>query len=135
MISGKFAITVHILTLMTKYPEEYLSSEFIAGSMNINAVLVRKEISNLKKHHIVESREGKFGGTRLAKPAAEISLEDIFNLTFDCVSLGYAKNDPNPECLIGKKINQNLEGLYKEINDRICCRLKDITLVSFSEQF
>ena len=135
MISGKFAITVHILTLMTKYPEEYLSSEFIAGSMNINPVLVRKEIANLKKHNIVESREGKFGGTRLAKSAAEITLEDIFNLTFDCVSLGYAKNDPNQECLIGKKINQNLEGLYKDVNERICCHLKDITLVSFSEQF
>lgn len=135
MISGKFAITVHILTLMTKYPEEYLSSEFIAGSMNINAVLVRKEIGNLKKHNIVESREGKFGGTRLAKPAAEISLEDIFNLTFDCVSLGYAKNDPNPACPIGRNINQNLEDLYKDINQQICGHLKDINLVSFSEQF
>ena len=135
MISGKFAITVHILTLMTKYPEEYLSSDFIAGSMNINPVLVRKEMANLKKHNIVESREGKFGGTRLAKPAAEITLEDIFNLTFDCVSLGYAKNDPNPNCPIGKKINDNLDSLYKGINEKICCQLKDITLTNFSEQF
>jgi DNA-binding IscR family transcriptional regulator len=135
MISGKFAITVHILTLMTRYPEEYLTSDFIAGSMNINPVLVRKEMANLKKHNIVESREGKFGGTRLAKPAAEITLEDIFNLTFDCVSLGYAKNDPNPNCPIGKKINSNLDGLYKDINEKICCQLKDITLTNFSEQF
>ena len=135
MISGKFAITVHILTLMTRYPEEYLSSDFIAGSMNINPVLVRKEMANLKKHNIVESREGKFGGTRLAKPAAEITLEDIFNLTFDCVSLGYAKNDPNPNCPIGKKINDNLDSLYKGINEKICCQLKDITLTNFSEQF
>lgn len=135
MISGKFAITVHILTLMTRYPEEYLSSDFIAGSMNINPVLVRKEVANLKKHAIVESREGKFGGTRLAKPASEITLEDIFNLTFDCVSLGYAKNDPNPECPIGKKINDNLDSLYKGINEKICCQLKDITLTHFSEQF
>jgi DNA-binding IscR family transcriptional regulator len=135
MISGKFAITVHILTLMTRYPEEYLSSEFIATSMNINPVLVRKEMANLKKHNIVESREGKFGGTRLAKPAAEITLEDIFNLTFDCVSLGYAKNDPNPNCPIGKKINSNLDGLYKDINQKICCQLKGITLTNFSEQF
>jgi DNA-binding IscR family transcriptional regulator len=135
MISGKFAITVHILTLMTKHPEEFLSSEFISGSMNINPVLVRKEIGNLKKHNIVESREGKFGGTRLAKPAAEITLEEIYNLTFECVSLGFAKNDPNPECFIGKKINENLDGLYKDINNKICCHMKEITLAGFSEQF
>lgn len=135
MISGKFAITVHILTLMTKHPEEFLSSEFISGSMNINPVLVRKEIGNLKKHNIVESREGKFGGTRLAKPAAEITLEEIYNLTFECVSLGFAKNDPNPDCFIGKKINENLDGLYKDINNKICCHMKEITLAGFSEQF
>lgn len=135
MISGKFAITVHILTLMAKNPEEYLSSEFIAGSMNINPVLVRKEMAGLKKHNIVESREGKFGGARLARPAAEITLEDIYNLTFDCVSLGYAKNEPNPDCPIGRNINGSLESLYKGINEKICCQLKDITLTHFSEQF
>ncbi|MFP9100663.1 RrF2 family transcriptional regulator [Flavobacterium sp. RHBU_24] len=135
MISGKFAINVHILTLMTRYPQQFLSSDFIAGSMNINPVLVRKEVANLKKHNIVESREGKFGGTRLAKPASEITLEAIYNITFDCVSLGYAKNDPNPECPVGKKINNNLDSLYKGINEKICCQLKDITLTHFSEQF
>lgn len=135
MISGKFAITVHILTLMTKHPEEFLSSEFISGSMNINPVLVRKEIGNLKKHNIVESREGKFGGTRLAKPASQITLEEIYNLTFECVSLGFAKNDPNPDCFIGKKINENLDGLYKDINNKICHHMKEITLAGFSEQF
>jgi DNA-binding IscR family transcriptional regulator len=89
MIPGKFAISLHILTLLTKSPDEFLSSEYIAGSMNINPVLVRKEIGNLKKHKVVESREGKFGGTRLAKPAAEISLEDVYNMTFYFFYLGY----------------------------------------------
>jgi len=52
MISGKFAVTLHILTLLSKFPGEFLSSEFIASSLNINAVLVRKEIANLKKMHL-----------------------------------------------------------------------------------
>ena len=135
MIPGKFAITLHILTLLTKSPDEFLSSEYIAGSMNINPVLVRKEIGNLKKHNVVESREGKFGGTRLAKPAAAISLEDIFNMTFNSVSLGYSKNDPNPDCPVGKKINENLDVLYKSINTKICGQLKDISLLQFTSDF
>jgi hypothetical protein len=51
MISGKFAITIHILTLMSRRPDEYLSSDYQAGCININPVLVRKEISNLKTRH------------------------------------------------------------------------------------
>lgn len=135
MISGKFAITTHILTLLSKSPNDFLSSEYIAGSINLNPVLVRKEISNLKKNHIVESKEGKNGGTRLLKPASEITLHDIFKMTFDTVSLGYAKNQPNPDCPVGKKINENLDLLYVDINEKINAQLSTITLENFSNQF
>lgn len=135
MISGKFAITTHILTLLSKFPNDYLSSEYIAGSINLNPVLVRKEISNLKKNHIVESKEGKNGGTRLLKPASEITLLDIFKMTFDTVNLGYAKNQPNPDCPVGRKINENLDLLYTDINEKINAELSTITLENFSNRF
>lgn len=135
MISGKFAITVHILTLLTKFPNDFLSSEFIAGSMNLNPVLVRKEIANLKAHHIVESKEGKNGGTKLAKPSSNITLKEIFEMTFDNINLGFAKNQPNPDCPVGKKINENLAGLYAEMNEKVSLQLSEITLEDFSTQF
>lgn len=135
MISGKFAITLHILSLLSKHREDYLSSEYLAGSMNINPVLVRKEIANLKKHKMVESREGKYGGTRLLKPAKEITLKDIFCMTFESVHLGYAKNNPNPACPVGKNINVNLENLYKNINDNISGQLEKISLLEFTKEF
>lgn len=135
MISGKFAITIHILTLLSKFPDDYLSSEFIAGSMNLHPVLVRKEIANLKKNNIVESREGKNGGTRLLKSASNISLDAIFKMTFDTVTLGFSKNKPNPDCLVGKKINENLENLYENINQEISLQLSGISLEDFSNKF
>jgi DNA-binding IscR family transcriptional regulator len=135
MISGKFAITLHILTLLSKFPDEYLSSEFLAGSMNLHPVLIRKEIANLKKHHIVESKEGKNGGTKLLKPAESINLNDIFKITFKTVSLGYSKNDPNPDCPVGKNINKKLDELYLDINKKISQELNTISLVEFSNKF
>ena len=135
MVSGKFAITIHILTLLSKFPDEYLSSEFIAGSMNLHPVLVRKEIANLKKNNIVESKEGKNGGTKLSKSASGISLDAIYKMTFETVSLGFSKNTPNPNCPVGKKINENLQNLYDDINDKISLQLKDISLEDFSNQF
>lgn len=135
MISGKFAITIHILTLLSKFPEDYLSSEFIAGSMNLHPVLVRKEIANLKKNNIVESKEGKNGGTKLMPSASNISLDAIFKMTFDTVTLGFSKNKPNPDCPVGKKINENLENLYDDINEKISLQLSGISLEDFSNKF
>ena len=135
MISGKFAITTHILTLLAKFPEEYLASDYIAGSLNIHPVLVRKEIANLKKNHLVESREGKYGGTKLLKSPEAISMEEIFNITFEKVNFGFSKNDPNPLCPVGKQINTNLTHLYDDINDSIISKLKTISLAELSEKF
>ncbi len=135
MISGKFAITIHILTLLSKFPDEYISSEFIAGSMNLHPVLVRKEIANLKKNNIVESKEGKNGGTKLLKSASNISLDAIFKMTFDTVTLGFSKNEPNPDCPVGKQINKNLENLYENINEKISLQLSGISLEDFSNKF
>ena len=135
MISGKFAITIHILTLLSKFPDEFLSSDFIAESMNLHPVLVRKEIANLKKNNIVESKEGKNGGTRLLKSASKITLDAIFKMTFDTVTLGYSKNEPNPDCPVGKQINKNLENLYEDINQTISLQLSDITLEDFANKF
>lgn len=135
MISGKFAITLHILTLMSRQPEDFLSSDYLAGCMNTNPVLIRKEISNLKKHNIVQSREGKFGGARLSRPATEITLEDVYNTTFECMSLGFSRNEPNGKCPVGKNIRESLDSLYKNINHCICAELKGVTLHDFSRQF
>jgi DNA-binding IscR family transcriptional regulator len=132
MISGKFAITLHILTLMVKMPDEFLSSDFIAGSLNANPVLVRKEIANLKKHGIVESREGKNGGTRLVKKPESITLQDVFAMTFEKIDLGFSKNTPNPNCPVGKNINLSLEQLYADINLTVVNQLGTKSLAEFA---
>jgi DNA-binding IscR family transcriptional regulator len=103
--------------------------------MNLHPVLVRKEIANLKKNHIVESKEGKNGGTRLLKSSTKITLDEIFKMTFETVTLGFSKNEPNPDCPVGKQINKNLENLYKDINEKINLQLRDITLEDFSNKF
>ena len=135
MISGKFAITIHILTLLTKFPNEFLTSDYIAGSLNLHPVLVRKEIANLKKNNIVESKEGKNGGTKLAIAASEISLDAVFKMTFETASLGFSKNEPNPDCPVGKQINKSLGELYENINDKISLQLSSISLEDFSNKF
>jgi DNA-binding IscR family transcriptional regulator len=135
MISGKFAISIHILTLLVKFPDNYLSSEFIASSINLNPVLVRKEIANLKKNQIVMSKEGKNGGTKLNVSPSKVTLKQIFESTFEEISLGFSKNEPNPKCPVGKEINQNLSTLYTTLNDLVMKQLEATTLEEFAKKF
>lgn len=136
MIKSKFAISLHILTLLALEQEEWLTSTYIAGSLNVNPVLVRKEISNLKAFGLLESKEGKNGGVRLLKAPSAILLSDIFKAALgDDHVFSFSKNTPNPHCPVGKQINKNLDFLFTDINDGIEAQLSQTTLESFKNQF
>lgn len=134
-MNGRFAISMHILTLLAKANGEWLTSDFIAGSININPVLVRKEISNLRNNGLVISREGKNGGSLLAKPAQQIRVSNVFLATRQGSFLGTARNMPNPDCPVGKQINRHLDNLYEEAENALIQKLGDSTLADFSRRF
>ena len=60
MSDRKFSISIHIiLVLLATSLDEWISSDYLAGSMNINPVLVRKELSNLNRRRFVVSKEAR----------------------------------------------------------------------------
>ena len=134
MVKSKFAISVHILTLLSTSEEEWTSSEYIAGSMNANPALVRKELSALREAGLVESKEGKSGGSRLRKPASQIRMSEVFEAVKEEHVFGFSPNLPNPECPVGRGINDALDGLFTEIDVTIGNKLKKMTLAAFSRQ-
>ncbi|RYE24499.1 MAG: transcriptional regulator [Sphingobacteriales bacterium] len=105
MNNVRFATSLHILTLLATAGSELLSSEYIAGSVNVNAAIVRKALSNLREHGMVDTKEGKNGGSCLAKPANKISLADVYK-SIQAENLLGRVNIPNPECPIGKNVNK-----------------------------
>lgn len=134
-MNGRFAISMHILTLLERFKGELVSSEFIAGSININAVLIRKEIGNLKQHGLVESKEGKAGGFALAKSAAQIMIADVYKAVQPHSVLGKNVNDPNPDCKIGKQINKQLDILSEDVEAAMLKKLGNISLADFHRKF
>ena len=133
-MNGRFQIAMHIMTLLCK-ADEILSSDYMAGSININPVLVRKELSNLIHHQLIASREGKNGGYALAKPAKEISLASIYEAVKPNTVLGQAKNKPNPLCPIGKQINAHLQELELEVEQSMMRKLGNTSLADFTNKF
>ena len=124
------------MTLLAMYKEDWLTSTLIAESLNINPVLVRKELATLKEGGLIQSKEGKHGGINILKDANKIYLSEIFNLIKgDDNVLSLLKNTPNPNCKVGKQINTRLESLLNTIDTAISKELKKQTLEEFKNQF
>jgi len=134
-MNGRFPIALHILTLLSKTENELMSSDYIAGSININPALARKEISNLRNLGLISSKEGKSGGYVLAKPATQITLADVYQAVKNQPVLGVAKNTPNPDCLVGKQINKKLDELYDDLDKTLLKKLSSITIEDFANKF
>lgn len=136
MIKSKFAITLHILTFLAKNTDTWTTSKVLAQSVNINPVLIRKELSKLKTQKIISSKEGKKGGFKLRIKSSEIKLSEIFNIAKDNKQLlGFSKNKPNINCLIGSQINTKLTRIYSELDELIDNKFSKITLEEFKNRF
>ncbi|WP_284462937.1 Rrf2 family transcriptional regulator [Chryseobacterium sp.] len=135
MNNTRFATAVHIMTLLAKSPQEFLTSEWIAGSINVNPVIVRKEISVLREAGMIISRQGKVGGTQLAKSADAITISEIYRAVKNTEVLGKKNQNPNPACSVGKEINTHLNTLFEETDQLVIKFLGDKSLQEFTDQF
>ncbi|WP_394746894.1 RrF2 family transcriptional regulator [Spongiimicrobium salis] len=136
MIKSSLSTHLHIMTLLSIYDKDWNSSSDIAGSININPVLVRKELKLLKQANLIESKEGKHGGVRLAKSAKDIYLSDIFKAIKDADHIfEFRTESPNPSCLVGQQINTRLSELFESIDQAVITQLEGMSLKEFANRF
>ncbi|MFT4024947.1 MAG: Rrf2 family transcriptional regulator [Flavihumibacter sp.] len=129
-----FSAALHIMTLLARDEQAWLTSGQIASSMNVQAAAVRKEISCLRTAGLVECREGKHGGIRLARPASGIRLSEIYESVTPAALLEKIKS-PNSTCFVGKQINLQLDRLFLTLNKAFLGELKRMSLAQFYHQF
>ncbi len=135
MNNTRFATVIHILTLLANFPDEWLSSDLVAGSININPVIVRKELGVLQSAGLVVSRKGKDGGSKLKKASEDISLSEVYLSVKNSDVLGKKNLNPNPKCSVGKQINENLEQLFDQTDQLVIEALSHKTLNDFVKKF
>lgn len=135
MNNTRFATALHILTLLAHMPEEWLSSDFIAGSINLNPAMVRKELAVLNEAGMVTGRKGKDGGSRLNRAGSAISLAEIYHVIKNSEILGKKNANTNPLCPVGKQINKKLEELSTQADHLLSDFLARRTLEDFAREF
>ena len=86
-----------------------MTSEYIAGSVNTNPVVVRRVLGLLAKAGLVATQEGAGGGVRLARSADKISLRAVYAAVETDPLFALHPSDPNPQCPVGSTIQGALE--------------------------
>jgi len=108
-MNTRFAVTVHILTLLQTQAGQPVSSEWIAGSVNTNPSLIRRLLSQLAKAGLTTSQLGTGGGALLARPADSITLADVYSAIAEDGDVLPVHESPNPKCPVGRNIQALLE--------------------------
>jgi Rrf2 family protein len=107
--SSRFAVAVHILTLLAQGGGEPVTSEYIAGSVNTNPSLIRRLLSALARAGLTTSQMGTGGGALLARSAGEITLLDVYRAVDEGEVFGMHREPPNPNCPVGRNIQAELQ--------------------------
>lgn len=134
-ITSRFTVAVHSLLAIDTFGKEYkMTSDFIASSVNVNPVVIRRTLSSLKAAGIVAVKAGS-GGAALCKNAREITLYDVYQAV-DCVEgdLFHFHENPNPQCPVGKNIHSVLDSHLTEAQRVMENELRSVTLADLREQ-
>ena len=129
-ISSRFTLAVHIFACIEAFGDENkVTSDFLAASANVNPVIIRKILGQLKGAGLINVARGT-GGTTLAKPLGEITFLDIYRAV-ECVDNGdlfHFHENPNPECPVGGNIHNILDDKLQRVQSAMERELASITL-------
>ncbi|MGG0822475.1 Rrf2 family transcriptional regulator [Paenibacillus turicensis] len=128
-ISSRFAVAIHILTLLEFNKDGISTSEYLSGSVNTNPVVIRRIIGMLNKAGLVDVKPG-VAGSKLAKPLQEINLLDIYRAVqvVNQDALFAVHDSPNPDCNVGKNIQSAIEPIFTIAQRAMEEQLKHVTL-------
>ena len=128
-ISSRFTIAVHALLCIAHFsPDQKVTSAFIAASVNVNPVVIRRTLGQLKEAGLVTVEAG-VGGASLARPAAQITLLDVYRAV-DCVTneLFSFHANPNPACPVGSNVHAVVDSELIAAQNALESRLAQTTL-------
>jgi Rrf2 family protein len=126
--NSRFAVAVHVLSLMAWSGEEPLKSEQVAESVNTNPVVIRRILRELADAGLVISQTGSLGGSRLAADPASTTLLDIYQALEYGGVFSLHRQPPSRDCPVGVNIETVLGDVLQEVDSAVEQVLKNITI-------
>ena len=130
----KLAVATHILTILALTPEathqkdHLVCSEAIAHSVSTNPVVVRRLVADLTRAGLVASYPGKGGGLALGRPAAQITLLEVYQAVGGETIFSFKAHTPNAACPTGAQMAKVIEQHFGAIEQGARHQLATTTL-------
>lgn len=116
-ISTRLSMAIHIIVCINICSTNHtITSTFLSKSLNVNPVVIRKLISQLKAAKLVDVSKGKSGIT-LTKDVNEINIYDLY-IAVDSLNDNQLFNihaNLNQSCPVGKNISSVISKSFGEI--------------------
>jgi len=128
-----FSVATHILAYLYLQPGKAISSDALAISVNTNPGFVRRLLSQLREAGLTISSMGINGGTRLARPGAEITLLDVYRATGSAGQVFTPHAEPNPACPVGQNILGALRPRFEAAEQALQAHLSEVTIEAVAE--
>lgn len=129
--SSRLTIAIHILLCIEQFSdEEKVTSNFLAGSIGVNPVIIRNVLLKLQDAELVTTAAG-IGGSKLAKDPSDITMLDVFKAVENSEEeLFHFHENPNPECKVGRTVHAVLDDRLMLIQQTMGNSMKSVTLKS-----
>ena len=128
-ISSRFTMAIHMFACIDTFKDQKMTSDFMAGSIGTNPVIVRKLLQQLKSAGLIEVARGT-GGVTITKPLDEITFLDIYKAV-ECTpneKLFHFHENPNKLCPVGRNIHHVLDEKLLKIQQAMEKEMSAITL-------
>lgn len=110
-ITSQFTVALHTLFCIEHFSKEMkVTSNFIAGSVNTNPVVIRRILGKLKEANIINIEAG-VGGATIKADLSKITMLDIFNIIdpLENGQLFHFHENPNMNCPVGSRVHDVLD--------------------------
>lgn len=129
-ISSRFTIAIHIFACMETFGKDYkITSDFLASSIQVNPVIIRNILSQLRKAGLIKVARGT-GGTTALRPLDQITFYDVY-LAVDLLEEGelfHFHENPNLDCPVGKNIHASLDDKLMQIQGAMENQMKQYSI-------
>lgn len=130
--SSRFAVAVHTLAALAVNEGAPVRSADIARSASTNSAVIRSLLSRLAEAGLSTARMGLGGGALLARPAAEISLLDVYRAVEDCEIFTLHRSPPDKACVVGKHVQAAMRPALDRARDALEAELARISIADIA---
>jgi len=132
--SSRLSIALHALVHLHAQPDRQLTSAALATCLMTNAVVVRRILGELREAGIVNAAKGPNGGWSLARPAADITLRQVYQAMGERLLVRTESDPGDRDCAIVRSVDRVMHDFLDDAEALLAARLARVRLSDIARE-